>query len=168
MTTDIWQTTNLDEAIAEEFFGWIWVSFLGRPVRSHSDYPKEIRVRRFVRPESKTDDRWKKFLLEMDGAIADGGEPLAYCYCSSAGPACVPHFSGHESAIAELERELRKRDLWEQYRGHLWAQIIQKSTDATDIDEERLSAADCETRCIAALAVVGSRLLIGFVQEGNR
>ena len=157
---DIWKTTSLDEAIAEEFFGWVWVSFLGRPVRSHSDYPKEMRVRQFVKPESRVDDRWKKFLSEMEGDLADGSEPLAYCYCSSAGPAWVPHFSGHDSAIAELERELRKRNLWEQYRGQLWAQIIKSDTDATDIDEERLSAADCETRCIAALAVVDSKFLI--------
>ena len=159
--TDIWQTTNLDEAIAEEFFGWVWMSYIGRPVRGHPDYHKEIRVRQFLPPVSLVDARWIEFLAEHSGrnALADGSEPLAYCYCSSAGPAFVPHFSGHDSAIAELERELRKRNLWEQYRGQLWAQVIKSDTDASDIDEERLSAADCETRCMAALAVVDSRFL---------
>lgn len=158
--TDIWKTTDLDHAIAEEFFCWSWVSFISIPMRSHPDYPEMIRVRQFVLADL-AGDRWKQFFEENDGALADGSEPLAYCYCSSVGPAFVPHFSGHESAIAELEKELRKRDLWEQFRGQLWAQIIKKDTDADSIDEARLAAADCETRCIAALAVVDSRFLDG-------
>lgn len=168
---DFWQTTELDEAIAEEFFGWRWMAFRGQPTKSHPQYwdpevrDKGIMVRQFLTPKSLHDKRWLDFFEENEGRPADGTEPLAYCYCSSCGPAMVPHFSGHASAVRKLEDELRTRrrnrphpdKLWEMYRRQLWVQLGNDWTDDTVIDERKLSGADCQTRCIAALAVIGSK-----------
>lgn len=150
---EVWQTTNLDEAVAEEFFGWKWMAYRGIPVRGTPGYPQECIVRQFLSVDAVKNPRWQEFLKENDGRETTGDEPLAYCYCSSQGPAIVPHFSGHHRDIATLEKELRRRKLWSQYRQHLWAQI---GGDG-EIEEDRLADADCESRCIAALAVVGSK-----------
>lgn len=150
---EMWQTTGLDEVVSEVFFGWRWMAFVDTPTHSHADYPQKVRVRQFMSPASLTDDRWKTFFDEHEGCQADGSEPLAYCYDSSCGPEMVPHFSGHESAIADLSREIRSRGLWESYRIQLWAQICKCDTDGADIDESQLANADCQTRCVAALAL---------------
>ena len=164
MVVKMWKPTELDHAIAEEFFGWKWMSSLGKPTKGHPDYYGDnIRVRRFHPPESLTSKDWKAYWAKHDGREADGTEPLDYCYCSSAGQASVPHYSGDHSAVSALEKELRKRKFWSNYRMQLWAQVIQADTDGKDIDEERLADADCRTRCIAALAVVESK----FVKDGK-
>ena len=157
MGMTMWQTTELDWAIAEEFFGWKWLSFIDTPTKSTPGYPKKTRVRRFFSEGLLDSDAWATWLDDHDRAPATGDEPLAYCYCSSHGNESVPHYSGHHDAIAELEAEIRKRGLWSDYRCCLWAQVIQAETDGTDIDEERLAAATCEMRCVAALVLVKSK-----------
>jgi hypothetical protein len=153
---DRWQTTELDHAIAEEFFGWKWMASMCIPVRSASGYPKERMVQQFMSPQSLSSPQWQGHWEKNQGREADGTEDLAYCYCSSCGPEMVPHYSGHLSAIAELEREIRRRDLWYQYRDQLWLQVSEQTENMT-IDEELLADAGCETRCVAALAVIGSK-----------
>lgn len=154
----IWQTTELDHAVAEEFFGWKWIAVTDIPVRRTPGYPNRMRVRRFVPPDVFTNKRWKDYLAEAEVGDATGDEPLDYCYCSSNGPHMVPHFSGHRDAVEAMEKELRRRKLWDKYRKQLWAQVTgEPQPDDAVIDESRLAAADCESRCIAALAVVGSK-----------
>lgn len=152
----MWQTTPLDHAIAEEFFGWRWLAYQGRPVRSHPEYPKEMRVRRFYPPDtelakSKSNKQaWKEHFVECPHEPAKGDEPLCYCYESSMGPHMVPHFSGHAEAIAKLERELVKRKLFDRYQKIL-AVCIGSSVPGD------LATAECEDKCIAALATVRSK-----------
>lgn len=153
---EIWQITELDRMVAEEFFGWRWMAFIGTPTRSHPDYPKPVRVRQFMSPEGLASERWLEYWRKHDGAPAYGNEPLSYRYCSSMGPAQVPHFSGNWNAIADLEQELRGRELWNDYRQQLWSQVV-GSEGLDGIDEGRLAAAGHKARCIAALAVVGSK-----------
>lgn len=158
---EIWQTTNLDGAVAEEFFGWKWMAYMGIPVRTAKDYPKERLVRQFMSPGQLAMPQWVEFFAQHEGREADGTEDLSYRYCSSVGPEMVPHFSGHESAVALLEQELRKRKLWGDYRNQLWAQISEDSGDPAtfEIDEARLAAADCKSRCIAALVIVRGKFV---------
>lgn len=161
---EFWQTTELDHAIAEEFFGWKWMAFRGIPVRGTKDYPTKQIVRQFFPPKSLENPEWIEFLAKNEGRRADGSEPLSYRYCSSVGPASVPHFSGHDSAIADLERELRRRGLWTDYRNQLWVQVTQQ-TDDMQIEESTLADADHKSRCIAGLALVDSRFLSEITRD---
>lgn len=140
----MWQTTALDEAVAEELFGWEWLAFEGVPVRGTPGYPNKCRVRQFVPPKKERHKSWNEC------AKADGSEPLSYRYCSSYGPDCVPHFSGHEDAVLAMEKEIHRRKLWDDYQGFLAAQI---GSDKS----HKLRFATCEQKCIAALAAVGSK-----------
>ncbi len=151
-----WQTSNLDYAIDEEFFGSKWMAYRDTPVRSKPGYPQECIIRKFLSAKMLANPDWQQYLAEHECRDADGSEPLAYCYCSSQGGYEPPHYSGHASAIAVVEKELRRRKLWSEYRTQLWVQITQQADDLT-IDESRLADADCATRCVAALAVVGSK-----------
>lgn len=146
----IWQTTAMDEAVAEELFGWKWLAFTCRPTRSHPEYPKEMRVRRFYPPVESLGKQWAAYFKEHPHEPATGDEPLSYCYCSSNGPHMVPHFSGHEDAILQMEKELHRRKLWDDYQGFLAARV--RSDDTA-----KLRFASCEDKCIAALAAVGSK-----------
>lgn len=150
--TDMWQTTSLDCAVAEELFGWKWLAFNGRPTTSHPEYRtrKDIRVRRFFPPVESLGKQWQEYFKEVPHEPANGDEPLCYSYCSSNGPHMVPHFSGHESAVKDMEQEIHRRGLWAEYREHLKAQIGKE-------DDASLNFADCESKCIAALAAVGSK-----------
>lgn len=145
-------SAQLNETIAEKFFGWKWMAFIDRPMRSHPDYPKDVRVRRFVTPNTLADKSWISFFSDHDGRTATGYEPLAYCYCSSGGPAVVPNYSGGESAALELEREIRGRGLWNQYTDELWNRVSRSRVK--DAAAERLTGPTCRDRCLAALAVV--------------
>lgn len=162
MKYTMWQTSDLDYYVAEVFFGWRWMSFHSRPVRSHPDYPKEMRVRRFYPPDDQLAEsesgkkRWAAYFKEEPHETATGDEPLCYCYESSSGPHCVPHFSGHADACVELEREVRKRGLWERYMEILAVQIDSEEDDA-------LYLAPCDAKCIAALAAAGSK----YVTQGD-
>jgi hypothetical protein len=149
MSVTMWQTTNLDYAVAEELFGWRWMTCKGIPVRGTPDYPKECRVRRFYPPETLANKQWQEYFAEQGGIEpSTGKEPLDYSYCSSQGPACVPHFSGDHNAIAQMERELRKQKVQ-------WGRYI-------SILGKRRS---CKAKCIAALAAVGSKYVART--EGN-
>lgn len=155
---EVWQTTSLDEAVAEEFFGWRWRAYIGKPIRGTPGYygPDKMHVRQFMSPETMADPDWQDHFARKEGRPADGSEPLAYCYCSSCGPEMVPHFEGHAEAVAMLEKELRRRKLWDKYREQLWMQV---GRGAAKINEAKLAAAKPKDRCIAALAVVGSRFV---------
>lgn len=155
----MWQTSDLDYYVAEVFFGWRWLAFNDIPVRGTPGYPAECRVRRFYPPDDELAEsergkrRWAEYFAERPHEPANGDEPLDYCYCSSNGPHCVPHFSGHADACQELEREIRKRGLWSRYMEILAVQI--GSTDDPD-----LYLAPCDQKCIAALAAVGSKYVV--------
>lgn len=151
-----WQASNLDYAIDAEFFGGKWVAYFGCPMRSESDYPRKRMVRQFMSAKMLATTGWQEYLAANLGRDTDGSEVLAYCYCSSQPVYEPPHYSGHAAAIADLEKELRRRKLWDAYRTQLWVQLTQQ-TDDLAIDESRLADADCQTRCVAALAVVGSK-----------
>lgn len=156
---EIWKTTDLDRYVAEELFGWKWIAFHGHPIRGRERCtPPKCKVRQFFPPDIFKNERWKEHFENSQWAPATGDEPLAYCYCSSMGPHTVPHFSGHEHDCVAMEKEIRKRKLWKEYRECLAGQI------GSD-DEERLHFANCESRCIAALAAVGSKYV--FPDESN-
>ena len=156
----IWQTTILDEWVAEAIFGWKWMSFIGIPVKGTPGYPKEMRVRQLMSPKQLRMPEWERHFQLHDAREADGFEPLAYCYCSmGASNALVPHFSGHLSAVAMMEKEVRDRGLWDKYRTQLWAQVTEQSEDLEITDEAKLANADCEDRCISAIAVVNPEWL---------
>lgn len=159
MTFKIVRTTALDHAIAEEFFGWRWMAHRGIPIRGTEGYPRKRMVRRFHSPDTITSGRWKEYWKRTEGRLADGTEPLDYSYCSSAGPEIVPHFSGDIGAVAILERDLQDRFLWDDYRKQLQVQMSRQSAEDPIIDERLIATADCETRCIAALAIVNSTQL---------
>ena len=147
MTVTTWQTTDVDCAIAEEFFGWKWMAF---DAASHPQSDPPQIVRRFMFPDQLESPEWIEFFREQHGHPADGTESIDDTALTN-----VPHFSGHEIEIAHVERELRWRHLWHEYRDQLWAQI----GGTGPIDESRLADAGCEDRCIAALAVVGSKFV---------
>jgi len=132
------EQNQLSAAVAEEFFGWRWWSFVGIPTRDHPGYPAKCRVRQFLPPQSLANKRWIAFFDGADGRGATGDEPLAYTYCSAAGPDCFPSFS---SGVATLEKELNKRGLLKKYHDIL----------------ARMMHASCEQRCIAALAAADSK-----------
>ena len=161
--SQMWQTTKLDEAIAEEFFGWRWLAYSGRPMRGHPDYHKEIRVRRFYPPlesiKSKSvRKQWEDYFARVPHEQASGEEPLCYSYCSSNGPHRVPHFSGHWDAIRELEVEIDRRKLWNDYESRL-ATICDAWAKDGIINQRKLRKATCEQRCVAALAAIGSKYI---------
>ena len=158
---DMWQTTHLDHAIAEEFFGWQWWSYVGRPTRGHPEYNSEtLRVREFFPPEAFKGKQWKEFFDKYDGRKADGNEPLSYRYCSSVGPAMVPHFEGHPQAFSAVEIELKKRKLLPKY-----IEILAGQIDCEPTDTAALMLAGLKDRCIAALATIGSKYVVKDVAE---
>lgn len=81
------------EHIAQHCFGWKWMAWPGRPMRSHPQYDivDEMMVRTFMSPEQMQRvheepnwvDYWKRTGHQM--VEATGEEPLAYQYGSSAG-----------------------------------------------------------------------------------
>lgn len=147
-----WQTTPLDFAIAEEFFGWRWLTHVGIPTRSAPNYPEKRPVRRFFPPDSELNKQWFAHFERVPHEPSKGDEPLCYCYCSSNGPHLVPHFSGHANAIQKLEAEIERRGIMDDYLGQLAAQA------GCEVEETaKLMRATCEQRCIAALAVIGSK-----------
>lgn len=139
MTLEMWQTTNLDYAVAESLFGWRWLAHEGIPVRGTPGYPQKTTVRRFYPPDKELGQRWMDYFEENGGARpANGDEPLDYAYCSSSPPHYVPHFSGHESDIRDMEKELKRRGLFAKYKAELGR------------------GKTCKARCIAALKVCQS------------
>lgn len=162
MNVKMWKATSLDFAVAEELFGWKWWSYFGRPVRSHPEYPKEMRVRRFYPPLESLCDQWQDHFKRNPHEPAIGDEPLCYSYESMNGPHDVPHFSGHRDACEDMEREIAKRGLFEKYFDFLAQQTRAKRQNGT-INEKKRHFAKCEDRCLAALATVGSK----YVQIGE-
>jgi hypothetical protein len=86
-------TAEQVERIAIHCFGWKWMAWPGRPIKSHPEYAtgSKIMVRTFLSPEQQqrleTEPNWVDF-WERTGHVAveaTGDEPLAYCYCSSRG-----------------------------------------------------------------------------------
>ena len=162
--SQMWQTTKLDEAIAEEFFGWRWLAANGIPVRGTEGYPNKVMCRRFFPPDDKLASsasgkrQWAEYFEETPHVPATGDEPLDYCYCSSNGPHRVPHFSGHWDAIRELEVEIDRRKLWNDYESRL-ATICDAWAKDGIINQRKLRKATCEQRCVAALAAIGSKYI---------
>ena len=150
------EQNQLSAAVAEEFFGWRWMSFVGIPTRDHPGYPAKCRVRQFMSPKSLANKRWIAFFDGADGRGATGDEPLAYTYCSAAGPDCFPSFSSDVVATLELEKELNKRGLLKEYHDILVKQVGAKRPGGS-IDIARMMHASCEQRCIAALAAADSK-----------
>ncbi len=150
--------TDLDHAVAEQFFGWKWMAYYGRPTHDNAGYPRECMVREFLSPAATNSEGWVRYLAENQGREADGSEPLAYCYSSANGPARVPAYSADFNAVHEMETELRTLNAWDLYRLQLWVQI-QTGGSGLKINEALLAAAECEARCVAALAVVGSKFV---------
>jgi len=131
-------------------------------MKDHPEYYTEnaekVRVRQFFPSDKELDKGWNKWFAELEPAKGD--EPLSYCYCSSGGPHHVPHFSGHFQEVIKLEKEIVKRKLWPQYEKQLAAQVGALKSDHRTINEKlrsKIHLASCEARCIAALAVVGSK-----------
>lgn len=147
-------TANLDERVAEEFFGWRWMAFTGTPVRGADGYPNKTTVRQFFPPDSDLSEDWRKYLEKHGASPASGNEPLSYRYCSSCGPHVVPHFSGDENALKHVERELDNRNSWDKYQEMLVDQLEAFDSQGK-VDGKKLRAATCEQKCIAALAAVG-------------
>lgn len=110
---------DLNEQVAQKFFGWRWLAYFGRPTRAHPEYPKEMRVRRFFPPDTELGERWAEWFAHRPVSPANGDEPLCYCYSSSMGPHIVPDYTGDENAIREMERELHRRGLLKAYRKRL-------------------------------------------------
>ena len=81
-----------NQELAVLFLGYKWIAFNGKPVKSHPDYPKDMRVRRLFSPEQLDEPRWADWLKERNAEPATGEEPLSYCYCSSQGFPHVPNF----------------------------------------------------------------------------
>lgn len=81
---------ELDETVLTEVLGWKWIAFVGVPVKGTDGYPEKQRVRQLFSPKQLKSKQWIKILDQNDGRPATGDEPLAYCYCSSAGPAIPP------------------------------------------------------------------------------
>jgi hypothetical protein len=143
--TDIWQTTSLDCLVAQELFGWKWLAYQGTPVKGTPGYPKHQTIRRFFPPDIMQQEAWHKHFQKLGGVSdASGNEPLDYSYCSSNGPHDVPHFSGHESAVRQMETELLRRGLLKRYQESI-----------AEVTDEELPS--CEDRCIAALIAIGSK-----------
>lgn len=141
----ILKKTNLDYAVAEEFFGWRWLTFFGRPERGTPGYPAECQVRRFFPPEKELHKSWLNWFKENPTAPATGDEPLDYSYCSSNGPHPVPFVTGDFNAVHEMEKEIDRRKRWKRYQEILAGQC------------RKPHLAKPEDRCIAALAAVGSK-----------
>lgn len=155
----IYTTTNLDRFIAEELFGWKWMAYDGKPMINHPQYREgDIRVREFFSPESLKNKRWQEYWGEKNGAEATGDEPLSYRYCSSYGPAMVPRYSSSRDDAFEMEREIRRRKLWPKYETILAQQCRAMRKNGT-INYERMHFASLTNRCLAALAVVGSKYI---------
>jgi hypothetical protein len=136
---------NLELRIAESLFGWRWLSYVGRPIRSTPDYPREQRVRRFFPPEAVLHKSWLKWFVENPTEPATGNEPLDYCYCSSNGPHMPTDFGSLEGC-AEIEAELQRRGLEDRYVEHLEA--------ITKGDKFSLLTATPKQRCKAALMAI--------------
>lgn len=158
----IWQTSDLDYCIAEELFGWRWLAYMGRPTRSHPDYPKEMRVRRFYPPMKDMGskivrEQWEEHFQQVPHEPATGDEPLCYSYCSSNGSHRIPHFSGHWEAVRKMEIEIERRGLFEEYEKWIAGRVGAISEEGEITDRKKVRAAGCEERCIAALATVGSK-----------
>jgi hypothetical protein len=155
-----WQTSDLDYLIAEEIFGWKWLAYIGIPVRGTPGYPQTCRVRRFFPPETLSQESYEKWAVEHEAGPATGAEPLDYAYCSSCGPAPVPHFSGHAEAARMLEKELHKRGrtIWERYLSAL-AECVE--------DGEPLQLASCDAKCLAALVAIDSPNVRRVSQDGE-
>lgn len=91
---------ELNHLVAEQLFGWKWISWVSRPTRSHPNYPVECRCRRFFSPELLADGtQWKEYLANHDSQEADGEEPLDYSYCSANGPEMVPDYFGRDDIL---------------------------------------------------------------------
>ena len=65
------------------------MSFIGKPVKSCPEYPKDVRVRQLLSSKQLESKTWIDFLAENDDREANGDEPLSYTYCS-AGCCAVP------------------------------------------------------------------------------
>lgn len=80
--------TPMTEEIAIEHFGFVWMSWIGVPVRGTPGYAErlKVRVRQLMSPEQMQLPGWKDHFSNPrnEARAADGSEPLAYAYCSSA------------------------------------------------------------------------------------
>lgn len=139
---------SLSEQIAEAFFGWKWMAYVGTPTRDTDGYPEKQRVRQFFSPQALQSDAWKDFLAKNEAAPATGKEPLSYRYCSSQGPAFVPQYASDRNACFEMEEEIQRRGLWPVYRKHL---LLSKHSHDLTPDDEYIHFVDCQKRCRAAL-----------------
>lgn len=114
------ENRDLVEEAAIEFLGWKWMTMLGMPMNNHPLYRDEhtrkvgIPVRTFMSPKMLADKRWKEYLAENQAREATPEDPLAYCYCSSGGHAW-PGWSPQSDVVADVEKELKNRNLFDAY-----------------------------------------------------
>ena len=144
--------SELNEKIAEIYFGWKWVSYVGVPIRGTPNYPQKTRVRMFLSPKQQASEAMANWVKEYDARDADGTEPLAYDYCSSHSYAVPPpHFTGDWNAIRELEETIRKDDGdWSVYQWHLEKSVLKSNMPWFDATKRQ--------RCRAALRTKGVQL----------
>ncbi len=100
---------ELDDHIAETFYGWRWMAWVATPIRGTPGYPRECRVRAFISPEQiAATSSWPVFRVS-DGGPAKGDEPLHYWYCSSQFPCAPDAYSTDFTAAMDLNRIMQKR-----------------------------------------------------------
>lgn len=101
------------ELIAQEFYGWKWMRYLGMPTNDHPQYrtmdrETGIPVREFMpRLSEKALESWNSRGI----AEADMTEPLSYRYRSSIGPAIPPDPLHCMQDLEHLERQLHRLDI---------------------------------------------------------
>jgi len=143
-------TTDLDRAIAQEFFGWKWVAFWGIPIKGTKNYPKKCMVRQFFPPESLENEDWILHFEKNQARKSDGDEPLSYPYCSSCGPAEVPRFSKYYGSFFPVQIKLEDMGLWEEYSKRMQPQLCNAPNGDSPLG-------DFEFGCIVALDLVNSK-----------
>jgi hypothetical protein len=113
--------------LAEQLFGWKWISWHGIPVRGTPRYPTKCRVRQLLSPEKAADPAWRDCLGHRadEKREAVGTEALAYAYGSNTGIAAdnVPHYTTTASDdyyVLEQARAIWKASgQWADFVGHL-------------------------------------------------
>jgi hypothetical protein len=137
---------QLDYTVAEQIFGWRWLTYHGVPVRGTPGYPEQCAVREFFPPHAKGFD-------EMQ--LATMSEPLSYAYGSSVPPHYVPNYSGSYDSAHCVEVVMHKAGLWNQYRDALYERLHVKPEDQLKTHLlAKFHLAHPADRCEAALAAL--------------
>lgn len=109
------QTTEVSiiERVAIKLLGWRWMREICIPIKGTPNYPQKQPVREFMPPSRFKNQQWiESWNRNGWPTESDGTEPLAYCYCSSGGY----DWPGQAGDLTlEVEKELRKRNLFRKY-----------------------------------------------------